>query len=252
MNPTPPPRTALQGLIWRCNLWDAPQWGISVSIPKTNEALHCHRHAVFIWVIYEVLIAPQTAGRCCESYWLWLDMYNRLVISSGRLRRRGMRILHVSNYTGGLAAVFPLLPYVSMLYWPPAPAICGLTPYRSHMWTYFRNVFKYNQDVRQPQNIWYIDRICVLSRLWDAEETCEGRFRLNDLLFKNQSKTIQWGMKQYKQKPRPTLKQVLWPIQSHLQNTQRYAERTDGRHSEYGSQDRFGQRQRGTETFNTR
>ncbi len=46
---------------------------------------HCYGQAVFIGVIYEVLIAPQTAKQWCESYLLWVDMYNRLVISSGRL-----------------------------------------------------------------------------------------------------------------------------------------------------------------------
>lgn len=54
---------------------------------------HCQH--LFIGVIYEVLIAPQADKQWCESYLLWLDMYNRLVISSGRLWWCDMRILPV-------------------------------------------------------------------------------------------------------------------------------------------------------------
>lgn len=54
-----------------------------------------HWQHLFIGVIYEVLIAPQADKQWCESYLLWLDMYNRLVISSGRLWWCSMRILPV-------------------------------------------------------------------------------------------------------------------------------------------------------------
>lgn len=103
----------------------------------------CHWQAVFIGVIYEVLIAPQTAKQWCESYLLWLDMYNRLMISSGRLWWCRMRILSVITCESGQlwTALFPwccywssvliILPFTaSLLLYMQVPHSLKICPHR--------------------------------------------------------------------------------------------------------------------------